>query len=318
MKVQFNFSTENNEIKQDKIQSTKNDHLNSPFHKNKEIKEDNIRQMPKDDVSSKPKNKVLNSEYHFGSLESNKEVSKNISSKNEVKPNPIMGPSENIELLTPELQKNMSPKIIEKMCQAPKKKAIKGNIVSIEKMDCTGTNESLFIGKLNEVVSRRNSTFQKNNPIEQKLQFDSPNSQCEDEEFKTISMGILKRNKNHLNVEEMKLTNITKSTPRHKKQDFFTHTSNPFSLEDPLYLNNTDENINTSIGWELSDEMSAPAKYSFSLENTLELMKKSVSSSTISIVSNSSDHMISDCSSLSGFSEVSILFLIYNLSTIKF
>lgn len=312
MKVQFNFSPEWNKVNQNKKQKSKNDHL-STLHNDKETKQVSIKQMPEKITkvfkNSKPKNEVLSSEHHRDPLESNEENSKNISTNNQVKPNQNLSSNEQVEPLTPELQRNISPLIIQKMCQAPRKKAIKGNFISVEKIDFIGKrNEVLCVGNINKLVSRKTTALQRYDLIEENSEFNSSsNLQLKDEEFKRVSIDSAKGKKSLINVKNLKMMNATKTNQCQDRWNFFTHSPSS-SLEDQLHLSDTKENINTSIGWELYDEVSAPVKHSSSLESALQQMKKSVSSSLTSVVSNNSDSLISDCSSLSGFSEVSIPF----------
>lgn len=190
--------------------------------------------------------------------------------------------------LTPELQRSMSQLIIQKVCQAPKKKASRGNSVFTENVASKSDNKDFSTPKS---VGTKGKKIKGINHYRLLLSDKSDSSE-----------KILKWNANVPIKNSERSSNVTSSKFKCL-----------FSPDESLSSNDYGDNdLESSIEWDFwnnSQEEKEFLKCSDSSEKSVSKMKKMVSPSLItSMISNSPDSMVTECSSpLSGISEVRIV-----------
>ncbi|GAB1601540.1 uncharacterized protein LOC115218667 [Argonauta hians] len=187
-----------------------------------------------------------------------------------------------IKPLTPELQRSMSQLIIQKVCRAPKKKGSRGNSAFTKTIDCeNGANDT----STPKSIGMKGKKIKGINPHQLILTDKSDSSE-----------EILKRNAN--------LPVKTNNGSGHVMSSKFKCL---FSPDESLSSNDFADNDLEWDLWNNSQEERDCSKYCDSTEKSVSKMKKMMSPCLMSsMVSNSPDSMVTECSSpLSGISELS-------------
>ncbi|XP_014786165.1 uncharacterized protein LOC106880638 [Octopus bimaculoides] len=188
--------------------------------------------------------------------------------------------------LTPELQRSMSQLIIQKVCQAPKKKGSRGNSVFTENVACKSDDNDSSTPRSLATKSKKIKGINHHRLLL---------SEKSDSDEK-----ILKWNANVPIKNSERSSNVTSSKFKCL-----------FSPDESLSSNDYGDNdLESSIEWDFwnnSQEEKESLKCSDSSEKSVTKMKKMVSPSLMtSMISNSPDSMVTECSSpLSGISELS-------------